>query len=69
MQSGSVTINPVAIITNQVNTYCSSTSFTRTLVTGNGITVPANTTYSLQFGNAIKDVNEGKYYSKLYLCI
>jgi hypothetical protein len=44
--SGSVTINPVAIITNQVNTYCSGTSFTRTLVTGNGITVPANTTYS-----------------------
>jgi len=44
--SGSVTINPVAIINNQSNAYCSGTPFTRTLTTGGGITVPANTTFS-----------------------
>jgi hypothetical protein len=44
--SGSVTINPVAIISNQLDTYCSGTSFTRTLSTGGGNTVPANTTFS-----------------------
>ena len=45
-ESGSVTINPVASITNQVNTYCSGTPFSRTLTSGGGNTVPANTTYS-----------------------
>ena len=44
--SGSVLINPVAIINNQVDTYCSGTPFTKTLTTGGSITVPANTTYS-----------------------
>lgn len=44
--SGSVTINPVAIINDQVDTYCSSTSFSRTLTTSGSITVPANTTFS-----------------------
>jgi hypothetical protein len=44
--SGSVTINPVAIINDQVDTYCSSTTFSRTLTTSGSITVPANTTFS-----------------------
>ena len=44
--SGSVTINPVAIISNQSDTYCSGTLFSKTLTSGTGITVPANTTYS-----------------------
>ncbi len=44
--SGSVTINPVAIINDQVDTYCSGFTFSRQLLTGGGITVPANTTFS-----------------------
>ena len=44
--SGSVTINPVAIINNQADTYCSGFQFSKTLTTGGSITVPANTTYS-----------------------
>lgn len=44
--SGSVTINPVAIINNQADTYCSGFQFRKTLTTGGSITVPANTTYS-----------------------
>ncbi len=44
--SGAVTINPVAIINDQVDTYCSSTTFSRTLTTSGSITVPANTTFS-----------------------
>ena len=46
LASGSVTINPVAIINNQNNTYCSGTSFSRTLTTSGTITVPVGTTYS-----------------------
>jgi hypothetical protein len=44
--SGSVTINPVAIISNQLDTYCSGFQFSKTLTTGGSIIVPANTTYS-----------------------
>jgi PKD repeat protein len=44
--SGSVTINPVAIIPNQDDKYCSGTPFSKTLTSGTNITVPANTTYS-----------------------
>ncbi len=44
--SGSVTINPVAIITNQNDAYCSGTPFSKTLTSGGSNTVPANTTYS-----------------------
>ena len=44
--SGSVTINPVAIIPNQDDQYCSGTPFSKTLNSGTNITVPANTTYS-----------------------
>jgi len=46
LASGSVTINPVAIINNQTNTYCSGTPFSRTLTTSGTITVPVGTTYS-----------------------
>ena len=44
--SGSVTINPVAIITNQNDAYCSGAPFSKTLTSGGSNTVPANTTYS-----------------------
>ncbi len=44
--SGSVTINPIAIISNQTDTRCSGSSFSKTLTTGGSITVPAGTTYS-----------------------
>ena len=44
--SGSVTVNPIAIISNQTDTRCSGSSFSKTLTTGGGITVPVGTTYS-----------------------
>jgi len=44
--SGSVTINPIAIISNQTDTRCSGSPFSKILTTGGSITVPANTTYS-----------------------
>ena len=44
--SGSVTVNPIAIINNQTDTRCSGSPFSKTLTTGGGIIVPSGTTYS-----------------------
>ena len=44
--SGSVTVNPIAIIGNQTDSRCSGSQFVKTLTNGVGLVIPAGTTYS-----------------------